>query len=1017
MLVIGIIIAYRVAGPFAAFLTALAVLTFVFAVRRAFIPSAPGPYHVFLATLAILATASASIFPTTSFPVPLFRSLFQTLLGQHTAPHLAVQPWSGIALLCLLGTILIVLNAIWLRHPGTYPPAAADQSPPSSLDRHDFPVALQRYTTALRHALDRIDRELNWSDSELAPLEAQVDIERSKFPQPMLVRDLVRAILKQARTSVFLVLGDPGSGKSVSLRRLCRLLASRALATGVVPIYVNLREWPVSVDPTPESIHSFVRTHLLHHLGRDGAALVDNFFDRLRSDGRLFFIFDSFDEMAPILDSNERSATHRTISHAFDMFCNSETQGCRAVLASRLFRQPIDFKACRVTLRPFTEHQIRRAMKHWLLGRGVNADTYVHRLFAEAPHIVPLLRNPFTAELISQYARIAGTLAPPADAFTVFDTYVSHRLRTDAAHLLSMGVTVEQVRNAAATIAHAMYSDATLGLEATERQVIAFLSDHTDDKAHAVIEALRYVRLARLGSSGERRFSFVHRRFAEFFVVESFRTRGTPPGDAIPNDSRWRDCLVVYCGIASDHERKRFASLCWSSIERDLPGFSVDNADARRQGVHCLRFLCEAFRGDESSIAAFRGPLSKLMVSLLLDDDLLAAKIAAESLPLMTAGVRRHAIAYALCTNHLWIRQTAFNSCRYMQSLGPKIVRSVHRYVARMPVGEYINSYTDLRFSISISDSLCTIRRFMTIDMVMMSTAIGLGIVAGAYEALSDLPTGAVLSVVPFGILFGAIRIAKDRRAEEPAPRSGVLSGLLRVIGWPILARDGMDALWRGALILLATLILLGRFEDEAVRQPPIFRLSTDDHWRTNPPWWIIGVCVGLLVCTIPVYRWVVVLRVMRNPRRVYQGCGVAILGVGIAVVVVLGLAVAAALQLQRFVPDEVVRGVSPYVVLSMGAIIAWINRQTVGEWWQAIRDETRVRKIGWQPNMRWSDIEAACAELRTVGGRVAYLEVIRRKKVVIAGDQALLSKGLLADPRLGEAVARLVEQNAGLDM
>jgi len=55
--------------------------------------------------------------------------------------------------------------------------------------------------------------------------------------------DLQRALRGDRATHAFLVLGDPGAGKSVALRKLARDMLDEVGRTGRVPIYINLREW------------------------------------------------------------------------------------------------------------------------------------------------------------------------------------------------------------------------------------------------------------------------------------------------------------------------------------------------------------------------------------------------------------------------------------------------------------------------------------------------------------------------------------------------------------------------------------------------------------------------------------------------------------------------------------------------------------------------------------------------------------------------------------------------------
>ena len=138
---------------------------------------------------------------------------------------------------------IIALNIIWRSRDVTDTPNDSSRSLPSLVDP-EFNKSLKRYCDALVSALDRYDDDVNWSDRELTPLEAEVETERNNRLRPKIVKDLVAAIQRDLISSVFVVLGDPGSGKSVSLRRLVRILCKQAENTGVIPVYVNLREYP-----------------------------------------------------------------------------------------------------------------------------------------------------------------------------------------------------------------------------------------------------------------------------------------------------------------------------------------------------------------------------------------------------------------------------------------------------------------------------------------------------------------------------------------------------------------------------------------------------------------------------------------------------------------------------------------------------------------------------------------------------------------------------------------------------
>ncbi|MEM9215172.1 MAG: NACHT domain-containing protein [Cyanobacteria bacterium P01_F01_bin.150] len=608
-------------GPIWGLLLPIPLLVLAFILRWMFFPRFSGRTRIQLSSLAAISAPALLYIPKNPFSL-LLSTLISWISGILGVEDPIEPVWVVLSIQLVLTLGVISLNFIWHRTDVSQakenPPKDATAS--TTIDQ-EYQQSLDRYCSPLIKFLDRYDDDVNWSDRDLTPLEAEVETERSSRLRPRIVRDLVSAIRRDRHSEVFVVLGDPGSGKSVSLRRLVRILCEQASKTGIVPVYINLREWdPELGEVTPESLVEFAKERAYEQTGRDGRAFLDTWYEPFRRGGRLFFVIDSFDELPAVLDCDDKSDLHRQVSTTFDKFFTQEIYSCRAVLASRNFRSPVGLKGTRLVIRPFRESQIRQAMKTWLLGRGINANNYIRQVFGRRPQLVPLLRNPFTAELIAEYARSGNGSRLPESMFAVFNHYISNRLYGDEPTFRRYGVTPDQVRVAAGQIAMRMYEGQDIGLEADIAQVTAFIAC---EDADSIIEALKYSRIVRVGGYNQRRFSFVHRRFAEFFVVDYLRQ--TPQEsfnlNAIPTDSRWRDCLVMYCGVSELAERQRIAEFCWQQISQASEHLLSGNIMQARSGIHCLRFLNDAFRSDFEAIQNFRDPLGALVLALLKSED------------------------------------------------------------------------------------------------------------------------------------------------------------------------------------------------------------------------------------------------------------------------------------------------------------------------------------------------------------------------------------------------------------
>jgi hypothetical protein len=144
----------------------------------------------------------------------------------------------------------------------------------------------------LESEMRRYNAREDWSDHRFAELEAEVEVQDSIRGRGILSRllptgavrrekSLTRALRHSADRQILLV-GDPGSGKSVALRHLARSMAQKAMRSrrvkSILPIYVNLKEFPR--NPTvvdAAQVRAFVLSSINRVNDRDIASfLIDN---------------------------------------------------------------------------------------------------------------------------------------------------------------------------------------------------------------------------------------------------------------------------------------------------------------------------------------------------------------------------------------------------------------------------------------------------------------------------------------------------------------------------------------------------------------------------------------------------------------------------------------------------------------------------------------------------------------------------------------------------------------------
>jgi hypothetical protein len=261
------------------------------------------------------------------------------------------------------------------------------------------------------HRLNVIDRETNWSNQDFVSLDAEVEIHSLDRNQRR-VGDLIRALRIDDTDNPILILGEPGSGKSVALRRLCRELLKEINATDRLPLYINLKNWTSSTvwneatPPTTAELKDYIHAYI-HREADDMFAdrfLTKNF-DTMLKRGTIFFILDSFDEIPAVMDNPEISWINEALSDVIGKFLRG-AHASRGIVASRYFKRPTDRLAAGSVYRikPFDDTRIRKVLQ--LV--GMRTDDQVREAFRSRPDLVSAATNPLIANLLATFVREHG---------------------------------------------------------------------------------------------------------------------------------------------------------------------------------------------------------------------------------------------------------------------------------------------------------------------------------------------------------------------------------------------------------------------------------------------------------------------------------------------------------------------------------------------------------------------------------------------------------------------------------
>jgi len=668
-----------------------------------------GNLKVRLTSLTVVSGVALAVAGKTPEAKPLLGRFFEHLL--HLPPAAAQQVAASDRLISgfvLAFTLLGVFVVNWFTRD-----KSAMHKHPRPLDQ-DFPEQtyqqqMKRYSEILMSRLITLDDETRWDDYFFAPLEAEVEVTSGRRSIKKIV-DLMRALKGDRTSRIILVLGDPGAGKSIALRKLAKELMKEVDRTGRLPVYVNLKEWgdehqwTEESPPTAQELRSFIlRTLKSYSVFAD--QFLEEYFDRMLDRGRFFFLLDSFDEIPAVLDVNEGSWLIQHLSRMITEFFVSQDEG-RGIVASRFYRRPKFGRVESATfeIRPFSDMRIHEAL---LRSEKLRGDT-IDKLFRERTELIPVARNPFSAALIRIYAENHGGELPSSQ-LEMYESYIRGRLDASTDEMRRHELTIDQMITNATEIAWGMFRETEIGLEAPIHKLAMLLPNI---RIETVTTVLRYSGLARMSAGTDPRFSFVHRRLNEYFVARGLLDNpASVTLQAIPTDSRYRDALALYCEVGELEHVKNIAAFCWSEISNVIPD-SATPAVERLRAVHCLRFLRDAFRARPEAMAFVVELAEYINERLQPAGDLLAAKIALEATGLLPEGEAEPILVKALQMGNDWISETALHSCRHLKKVGPKLDRGLFAYLRSIPIREFLHRNREIVFSLSLSDAFRSLRRY-----------------------------------------------------------------------------------------------------------------------------------------------------------------------------------------------------------------------------------------------------------------------------------------------------------------
>ena len=420
----------------------------------------------------------------------------------------------------------------------------------------------KQFCTVLNSDLATLAKTENWNDQYFTDLEAEVEFEgeyylsslhrllRRKSRGLRRVPSLIQAIDSSAERALLLV-GDPGSGKSVALRHLAHQMAQRGMRSAnpnsKVPLYVNLKE--LGAAPRAGPTADFIKEFVLDNIRRgdaDTVSFVRENWEEFRVRGIWFFLFDSFDEIPVVLHAPSGSPVIRQYAEAIRQFMEG-ISGCRGVLASREYKGPDTLAWQKLRIVPLSQERQEELLENSFLELSQKEVARQH--LASSKSVIA--SNPLFLTLLCRYIREENR-APISD----YDLLANHinRLASREEEYISRkyGLSPEELKRGAIELAVLFAEHPEISLAPTRDDIYAALAGRVvpGSNLENLLAALVDVKIGRSdvqeARSGDRRFTFSHRRYQETLFVQHLVENPSYIATAnLLTDSRWREYTVT----------------------------------------------------------------------------------------------------------------------------------------------------------------------------------------------------------------------------------------------------------------------------------------------------------------------------------------------------------------------------------------------------------------------------------------------------------------------------------------